>query len=171
MLDIPTRKIAGSNGSLVLGPRFGGLLPLTPIHGGPFRNAPAGMAAICLREDLAPGRDKQQTLHLPIADYSVPHDLPKLHEALRFGFRRIMAGKPLYVGCTGGWGRTGLFLALLAKTAGVDSPVSFVRYAYAREAVETPQQESYVANFDPRRLRWWLWWQLVSRKLTGRLSR
>jgi protein-tyrosine phosphatase len=69
-----------------------------------------------------------------------------------------LTGKDVYIGCQGGWGRTGLFLALLAKTCGVENPIMYVRQNYARTAVETPAQEKYVRDFDVTPTRIWLFW-------------
>jgi protein-tyrosine phosphatase len=59
----------------------------------------------------------------------------------------ITLGYPLYVGCMGGKGRTGLFLAVLAKAWGIKNPVEYVRANYYPHAVETKEQYAYVTNF------------------------
>jgi len=76
-----------------------------------------------------------------------------------------LAGKQLYIGCMGGWGRTGLFMALLAKASGISDPVAFIREQYTPHAVETKEQQDYVANFDvspiQRNLWRWAWKALL----------
>ena len=55
----------------------------------------------------------------------------------------------------GGWGRTGLFLALLAKVCGVENPVTYVRENYSPRAVETTDQHRLrqgVRRFRPAAL-------------------
>lgn len=45
-------------------------------------------------------------------------------------------------------GRTGLFLAILAKAVGFNDPVAYVRKHYYNHAVETAEQAKYVEAFD-----------------------
>ena len=59
----------------------------------------------------------------------------------------------------GGWGRTGLFLALIAKVCGEKDPVAYVREHYAPHAVETKDQQAYVESFDVAALQRWLFWR------------
>ena len=65
----------------------------------------------------------------------------------------------MWVGCQGGWGRTGLFLALMAKVCGEANPVSYVRHHYSPRAVETNEQMDYVRKFDVDDLQQWLFWR------------
>ena len=58
----------------------------------------------------------------------------------------------------GGWGRTGLFLALLAKVCGVDQPVTYVRENYSAGRRDRAQI-GYVKDFDVSGLQRWLFWQ------------
>ena len=55
-------------------------------------------------------------------DFQVPDRL-KLYRGLNKALDLMLAGEPLYVGCMGGKGRTGLFLAVLVKAFGVKKPV------------------------------------------------
>jgi len=73
--------------------------------------------------------------------------------------RAGLAGEKIYIGCMGGWGRTGLFMALLAKATGISDPVAFIREYYTPHAVETKEQQDYVANFDvsPIQRELWRW--------------
>ena len=70
--------------------------------------------------------------------------------------RLSLAGKRVWVGCMGGYGRTGLFLAVLAKACGVPNPVEFVRENYHESAVETTRQRIYVRDFDVSGIQSWL---------------
>ncbi|QIG66803.1 tyrosine phosphatase domain-containing protein [Rhizobium phage RHph_TM16] len=85
---------------------------------------------------------------LPIEDFSVPRDEMEVRVALEDAIYQALSGKIIVVGCMGGMGRTGLFLALLAKAAGYEEPVQFVREFYFKHAVETDDQKLYVKEFD-----------------------
>ncbi len=64
---------------------------------------------------------------------------------------RAMRAAPeaaVFVGCRAGLGRTGTVLAGLAKFAGIEAPVAWVRENYDRRAVETAAQEAAVAGLD-----------------------
>ncbi len=100
----------------------------------PGRNHAFG---VCVRAERAPSG--RYNVHLPIHDFSVPSpdQQDEVELALRETLEALLDGKPVYVGCMGGWGRTGLFLALLAKVCGVDQPVTYVRENYSNRAVET----------------------------------
>jgi hypothetical protein len=87
-------------------------------------------------------------LHLPIPDFGVPKESRDVYAALAAVLNRLACGLPVYVGCGFGRGRTGLFLALLAKATGASSPVSYVRRFYHPGAVETSRQAEYVSSFD-----------------------
>ena len=98
-------------------------------------------------------------VHLPIHDFQVPQDEEDVVYALKDTLYAALSGRTVYVGCVGGWGRTGLFMALLAKAAGVDNPVEYVRRHYTPRAVETKGQLDYVDSFDVIQVRRWLFWQ------------
>jgi protein-tyrosine phosphatase len=95
---------------------------------------------------------------LPIHDFSTPAEeqTPDVEYAIREALSAALSGKRVWVGCMGGWGRTGLFLALLAKTCGVADPVGYVRSHYSPRAVETKEQARYVDWFDVSALQQWL---------------
>lgn len=125
------------------------------VYGGPFRDARHRLELyrVSLREEEPTGYD----VWLPIHDFGVPEDDEAVRDALKAVLEAMLLGRRVYVGCAGGIGRTGMFLALLAKVAGAKYPVAAVREGYARQAVETREQEKYVRNFDVSGLRWWLW--------------
>ena len=132
----------------------------------PGRNHAFG---VCVRAERAPtGR---YNVHLPIHDFSVPSpdQQDEVELALRETLEALLEGKTVYVGCMGGWGRTGLFLALLAKVCGVEHPVTYVRENYSPRAVETTKQHSYVMEFDVSGLQRWLFWQAWKKRLFGLL--
>ena len=153
------RRISRSNGVLPLPSRWMGLFPASHIHGGPFRYAPTDMAGLCLLEEFEFATTRHR--HMPIADFSVPHDKAAVDRALKDVFTTLLRGQTIYVGCAGGWGRTGLMLALIAKVAGQEDPVGYVREHYTSRAVETPEQHRYIAEFDVRPIQRWLRWAAV----------
>jgi hypothetical protein len=151
----------GANGRLPLQPRVLGLSAKeATVVGGPYGACPRDMFGVCLLE-AGPRPDQTCAVHLPIEDFSVPEDAARLTLALRQTLGQIITGQRVYVGCAGGWGRTGLFLSLLAKVAGEPEPVAYVRRHYSPRAVETEQQRRYVEAFPVQLLRRWLFWQLL----------
>lgn len=140
-------KIFGGNGTLPLALGFAGANAAMEIIGGPFDNFPGRKLAfgVCVRAERVPD---ERDVHLPIHDFSVPEDERAVKYALIDTFKAAIDGKQVYVGCMGGWGRTGLFLALMAKAAGIASPVDYVRENYTPKAVETREQYTYVKQFD-----------------------
>lgn len=139
------------------------------FHGGPYRYKPGNAFGVCLLEE-APAINAQNypKVHLPIRDFSVPEDKAEVEDAIKRTFSAALDGETVYVGCMGGKGRTGLFLALLTKVARgttVDA-VTRVRTVYNRHAVETEEQEDYVRGFDVTGLRQWLYWEIVKRWFT-----
>ena len=112
---------------------------------------------VCVRAERVPAGFAG--LNLPIHDFEVPA-VPKaqVEYVIRRTLQAAMDGKRVYVGCMGGWGRTGLFLALLAKVCGEDDPVAYVRLKYNARAVETEKQAAYIRDFDVTALRHWLFW-------------
>ena len=101
---------------------------------------------------LAKEIDKGYRVKGPIKDFSVP-PVAETEEALRQTIWAMARNAPVYIGCMGGLGRTGLFLSLLVKTLGVsDQPIKWVRQQYQSRAVETSAQEVFVHKFDVSKL-------------------
>lgn len=94
---------------------------------------------------------------VPTADFSTPHP-DTLRKGLKRALAHMMNGNDIAVGCMGGIGRTGLFLAAMAKVQGVADPVEYVRSCYMPHAVETQAQQQFIADLDvadiQRALRW-----------------
>lgn len=153
-MKIPTTTLfPGANGSIKLNLGIKGALKSVEIIGGPFdqfpgRNKAFGVAVRA--ERISAG---QADVHLPIRDFDVPRSADTVELALLAAFRAALLNRPVWVGCMGGWGRTGLFLALMAKVAGCAEPVDFVRKEYTPRAVETREQLAYVQAFDVSRVR------------------
>lgn len=113
------------------------------VYGGPYFNKPDDMFGVKLAKEI----DLPCEINLPIEDFSVPNKA-ETKKALSKALHALRAGEDIYVGCMGGKGRTGLFMALLAKMAGVKNPIQYVRASYNSHAVETPEQEAFVKNLN-----------------------
>ena len=137
----------GSNGTLTLDLGWKGAFQTLKFVGGPYDKFPGRDVAfgVCVRAERV--KKDSFDVQVPIADFGVPTNDTLVRKALGSAFEAALAGRPVYVGCMGGFGRTGLFLALVAKAAGVSDPVQFVRDRYYPSAVETKAQEAYVAAF------------------------
>ena len=92
-----------------------------------------------------------QVIHLPILDFSVP-ELAELQAAVFAAEAQLRQGRNLAVHCYAGIGRTGLFLACLARQVmGLSAPeaMDWVR-CYIRGAVEVEAQKRLVEKFTGR---------------------
>lgn len=83
---------------------------------------------------------------IPTVDFDTPN-VDDLAAGLTTAVDALLLGTPLYVGCMAGKGRTGLFMAVLAKAFGVENPVEYVRKHYYAHAVETRDQYKFVTDF------------------------
>lgn len=128
------------------------------VNAGPFRAAfDAGAINVCLQAEK-PDHDKVD-IRLPIPDFDVPQSIKETSKVLTqiiwFG---LVKGLPVYVGCKGGIGRTGIMLALLTRivwNCPGDEAIEHVRRNYNARAVETIKQEEWVKKFPVRTLRWY----------------
>ena len=87
-------------------------------------------------------------IHLPISDFNVP-PLGALSQAVDTALARARAGQNLAVHCYAGLGRTGMFLACMARRAlgkNADEAVAWVR-SYVPNSVESPEQVAMVRMF------------------------
>jgi hypothetical protein len=114
------------------------------VWGGPYQNKPGIMVGVSMRES---SKKDICTIGIPTPDFNVP-SLGVLNHGLKVAVQEILDGQPLYVGCGAGFGRTGLFLAILAKAFKVDKPVEYVREHYIESAVETPRQYEFVLDYQ-----------------------
>lgn len=113
------------------------------MYGGSFFLAPdkADYLTINLMQEKP---ELDSTIYFPIRDYSIPQG----REPLRKVFEDILASdQDVFVGCFGGKGRTGLFMAAFLKYLGDQNPIPTVRAQYNSHAVETQQQADYVMDF------------------------
>lgn len=89
---------------------------------------------------------------LPWQDYGLPTvSYPKAAEAIKYAYDLATAGRIVEVGCMGGHGRTGTILACMAILSKPEmtpeDAVLWVRKVHCNEAIETNQQEWFVAWF------------------------
>lgn len=89
--------------------------------------------------------------YLDWPDLGLPDQPDSLVADLQDLLNRARAGQRVEVGCLGGHGRTGTALAWLAVLAGEppDHAVFWVRQNYCPNAVETQEQEAFVARLPP----------------------
>lgn len=133
--------------------RIRGHLPLTvagravTITGGPFDAIPDGAFGVCLEPEAA--KAWLADVPLPTPDFGLPDPA-----ALRAAVGAVLAqlerepGRPVHVGCRAGIGRTGLFLACLARAAGVQGDaLDYVRRHYLPHAAETEAQQAMARGF------------------------
>jgi protein-tyrosine phosphatase len=86
-----------------------------------------------------------EVLYLPIPDFGIP---PKddLEQVVQHTIAYAQAGQHIVIHCSAGIGRTGLFMAYLAKRVfgfSGEEALQWVRY-YIPRAVETPEQQRLV---------------------------
>jgi len=113
------------------------------MYGGSFFMAPdkSDYLTVNLMQEKP---ELDSSIYFPIRDYSIPQG----REALRKVFEEILlSDQDVYVGCFGGKGRTGLFMAAFLKYLGDQNPIYTVRDQYSSHAVETQEQADYVMDF------------------------
>jgi hypothetical protein len=89
--------------------------------------------------------------HLDWPDFGVPAAPELVAPALQDLLDRARQGQRVEIGCLGGHGRTGTAVAWLAVLTGEapDTAVLWVRANYCPDAVETDEQEAFVARLAP----------------------
>lgn len=129
----------------------------TAVYGGPYYDRPATHFGVKMAVEISTPCD----VNIPTRDYSVP-SMPILSDGLTETLLHMVhnPGKPVYVGCMGGIGRTGLFLAVMAKAFGAKEPVAYVREHYLSHAVETAHQQKFVKAFEVTSQQRWLVFRL-----------
>ncbi|MEN8241958.1 MAG: protein-tyrosine phosphatase family protein [Chloroflexota bacterium] len=88
-------------------------------------------------------------IHYSIVDFGTPEDSQKLEDHLEIVLDRVKQGEHIAVHCFAGQGRTGMFLALLARRIlkiDGDQAISFVRQYF--QAVETEAQQQIVIDYQ-----------------------
>lgn len=115
------------------------------VVGGPYRNKPPGFYGVNLQAEIAP---PEFAVRLPIQDFSTPRYPEDVLKTIRMMIEAAFQGEPIWLGCMGGMGRTGLMMSILVKALGIENPVEYVRSNYYEHAVETKPQYDYVMKFD-----------------------
>lgn len=113
------------------------------VTGGPYAKCPGTHLGVKMAVELPYPCD----VSIPTKDFSVP-DVDDLDAGLRHVVKNLLQGAPVYVGCLAGQGRTGLFMAILAKAFGEEEPVAYVREHYYPHAVETSEQAKFVEQYE-----------------------
>jgi protein-tyrosine phosphatase len=93
----------------------------------------------------------------PIRDLSIPTQ-PQMNEILSFVDAEIVDGRPVYVHCWGGIGRTGTVIGCLLVERGTDPADVLVQMSELRRlslkaprvSPETEQQRQFVTSWRPR---------------------
>lgn len=139
------------------------------IFGGPFHRYMPGQRRV-ISVKMAVEIDRPCDINIPTEDFNVPAP-QDMHAGVHKALQAILDGNDLYAGCMGGVGRTGLFMACMAKVmmayqdktgdwvqtpvfcesdSHLFDPVAYVRKHYDSHAVETAGQRSFIADFDPK---------------------
>lgn len=88
-------------------------------------------------------------LSSPIPDFGIP-DIQDIQKTLNSTIEFAQASRNVAVHCSAGIGRTGLFMALLARkilSHSGEEAITWVR-EYIPHAVETPDQNKFVTSFN-----------------------
>ena len=117
------------------------------IVGGPFDAYMPPAIGVCLEARSARAGDAD--ILIPVADFQPPSQLQLVDGLVRlFTLMRVRPGHDIYLGCRAGIGRTGTFIAAVARVAGIEDAIIWTRTHYHPRAVETRAQEASVAALD-----------------------
>lgn len=83
-------------------------------------------------------------------DFGVPSSPTQAFDQILDAFIMACNGKKVEIGCFGGHGRTGTIIACMFVLAGhpASDAVSLARTRYCPMAIETPEQEKFVRDFE-----------------------
>lgn len=123
------------------------------VYGGPYFKKPKDIHGVKMAEEINLPCD----VSIPTADFSVP-DINTMEKGLVKGLRLLSEHQELYVGCMGGIGRTGMYLAALRVLEGfgtglgverlVDDAIEDIRRVYHPSAVETKEQREFLKKLN-----------------------
>lgn len=105
----------------------------------------AGMDLISFYE-----REGMDVIHLPIPDHGVPPNRKAFQEAVRTVMEQSQKGRTTAIHCLAGIGRTGMFIACLARQDFGYSGRDAIHWArkYVPGALENARQEQLVLNYQ-----------------------
>ncbi len=137
------------------------------IAGGPYSLKPHGYVGV----KMAAESHLPCEINVPTVDFEVP-EVAMFKRGLMKGIMAIASGSQIYVGCMGGIGRTGLYMAGMAKVMSEYrkklhrpqfDPVLYVRGEYLPHAVETSEQKQFIADLNVDSIV--DWWHTTQREL------
>jgi len=143
------------------------------VMGGRYREKPVGIKGVKLAVEI----DAPCDVRVDVPDFGVPR-YADVDDAVYQALKILCEDGAIYIGCMGGIGRTGMFMAMLIKTIGILNlqreektwwykikkflgadpspnlgmihyPINFVRDEYLSTAVETDEQCDFVSRYDP----------------------
>jgi hypothetical protein len=117
------------------------------VVGGPYARYQDYRVGVCLAPEVLDRYPINCDVLVDWPDFGIPDEY-EVKQALVETAIHLNRNNPVYVGCMGGIGRTGTFLALLCKMGGETIPVAYVRKHYLSHAVETDQQMNFIRDFD-----------------------
>lgn len=121
------------------------------LFGGRYMQRPKDRRAFTVK--MAAEIKEPFNVSVPTVDFQTPR-VEDLTAGIQKTIPVLLTGKKrVFVGCMGGVGRTGLFLACMLKVLGDPTPILTVREKYNSHAVETKAQEQFVADFPVGELR------------------
>lgn len=85
-------------------------------------------------------------IYYPVADQHAPKWPAQFKKMVLWTLAQIDNGKTVHVGCIGGHGRTGVFLAALVSKLGEKDAIAYVRENYCNRAVETKEQVDWLVE-------------------------
>lgn len=89
--------------------------------------------------------DKTQFVRLSITDRHAPSNFEQFDKLIDWTIDQMKEGRKVHVGCIGGHGRTGTFLAALVyKATGEEDAITWVRQHYCKKAVESLAQVNFL---------------------------
>lgn len=90
--------------------------------------------------------DRKFDISFCISDMGVPSNFLDFTKLLEWTIDRLSDGLSVHVGCVGGHGRTGMFLAAMVSLLGETDAINYVRENYCKKAVESEMQIKFLTD-------------------------